>query len=253
MLYKFTTSPEIARCISIGIFRFYELTKYIKIEDCVGRADSNEGSLTFPEEEHTKHPEKLPTATFNGVEFKCISVSFNEEYIRQYFVFCMSTVMNASVIGDSTHVIELSEDIFETIEMLLSNQQNEQNKSGLKIFSHGPVEYYNINRHPTPYGQEKWREVYIKHSKFEHQHEYRSAIFSSDQLFETLKRESLVIARPIYKNGKRMHFDLKVSAASGTDYDGWRYIELDISEFAANLLNEPCKVTEVRSALHENG
>ena len=50
LLYKFTTSLDIAKQISVSIFRFYELVKYIKIEDNAGRSDINECSITFPEE-----------------------------------------------------------------------------------------------------------------------------------------------------------------------------------------------------------
>ena len=67
ILYKFTTNTEIAKQISLGVYRFYELTKYIKMEDQTGRADSAEGSITFPKEEHYQYPEKLPIGSFRGV------------------------------------------------------------------------------------------------------------------------------------------------------------------------------------------
>lgn len=214
-------------------------------DDNVGRSDTNECSVTFPEEEYIKYPEKLPTASFGGIKFKCIGISPPEEYIKQYFVFCMSKTTNSDVIGDSTHVVELNEDIFQTFEMILTKQRSEQQAEiGYKFFSHGPIEYYDIDKHPTPYGQEKWREVYVKHSKFAYQQEYRAAIFASDIFFEKLKAAPATITRRVYRNGKRMKFDLNLVISSGTDADGWRYLELDISKFAANICNEPCKVTK---------
>lgn len=250
-LYKFTTSAEIARLISIGVFRFYELVKYVKMEeDNLGRSDANECSVTFPEDEYIKYPEKLPTASFGGINFKCISISLPEEHIKQYFVFCMSTGASSDVIGDSTHVVELSEDMFQTFEMIFTKQKVEpQADVGYKFFSHGPVEYYNIDRHPVPYGPEKWREIYVKHSKFAHQQEYRAAIFASDLFFEKLKSGPTTLTRKIYRDGKQMNFDLNLVISSGTDANGWRYLELDISEFSANICSEPCKVMETRSAL----
>ncbi len=242
MLYKFTTSAEIARQVSVGIFRFYELTKYIKIEDHVGRSDPHECSVSFTEEECIEHPEKIPTASFNGVEFKCVSMRPDEKYISQYFVFCISTVMNIDVIGDSTHVVELSKDIFEAFELLLCHSQSAKE---YKFFSHGPVEYYDIHNHPTPFGQEMWREVYVKHSNFKSQYEYRAALFVSEQFFEKNRNKPTTIALPIFLNEVRMAFDLKISMRSGIDPYGWRYIELDASEFSANLTPEPCKIMEI--------
>lgn len=246
MLYKFTNSPEISRQISIGIFRFYELTKYIKMEDDAGRSDFNECAVSFTENEYRKHPERIPTASFKGVEFKCISIRPDDKYIGQYFVFCMSTVMEADVISDSTHVVELNENIFETFELLLTpRRENQLNVDGYKFFSHGTVEYYNIDKHPTPLGQDKWREIYIKHSEFQHQHEYRAALFVSDDFFDKVQHEPMVKARAIYREGIRLDFDLKLVIQSGTDADGWRYIELDASEVSANLTDGPCRVTEI--------
>jgi hypothetical protein len=199
--------------------------------------------------ECSTYPEKIPIASFNGVEFKCASIKFDDEYISQYFVFCMSTVMNADVIGDSTHVVELTEDIFETFEMLMQPRgvQSSDTK-GYKFFSHGPVEYYNIQNHPTPFRNEKWREVYIKHSNFKHQHEYRAALFASDHFFRRIRNKPMVITRAIIQNGIRWDFDLKLSVYSGIDADGWRYIEFDVSEFSANLAVAPSKVSEIANA-----
>lgn len=246
MLYKFTTNPAISQKISVGIFRFYELTKYIEMEDEVGRSDLNECSVSFTKNEYEAHPNKLPVASFRGVEFKCISFGPDNKYKSQYFVFCMSTVMNAHVMGDATHVVELEEDIFETFELLLTpRRENRPNASGEKFFSHGPVEYYNIDKHPTPLRQEKWREIYSKHSDFQHQHEYRAALFVSDDFFGRVQHEPMVSARAIYREGIRLDFDLKVVIQSGKDADGWRYIELDASEISAKLTDAPGKVIEI--------
>ncbi len=39
LLYKFVPTQEIAKQVAAGVFRFYELTKYVKLEDDTGRAD----------------------------------------------------------------------------------------------------------------------------------------------------------------------------------------------------------------------
>ena len=247
LLYKLTTSLEIAKQISVGIFRFYELTKYIKIEDTVGRLDKDECSVSFPKKEWSKFPEKLPTATLDGVEFKCASIKFSEDYIKQYFVFCTSKVINDTVIRDSKYAVELHLDIFETFEMLLCPPKSDSlNANGNKFFSHSPVAYYDIHNHPDPLLEDTWREIYIKHSDFKHQHEYRAALFASDHFFNRVRNEPMVIERNIFnKNGKKIDFNLKLSINSGIDTDGWRYVQFDISEFSANLKPEPSKIIEV--------
>ena len=180
-LYKFTPSLEIAEKISVGIFRFYELTKYIKVEDEVGRSDPNECSVSFPPKEYEKHPKKLVTGSFRGVEFKCISARNDEEYIKQYFVFCMSTRMDERAIGNSRYVIELHKDNFDLFMRLLNEPfENRSNPEGRQFFSHGEVEYYNINKHPKPFVGNMWREVFVKHSGYDNQNEYRAAFFASD-------------------------------------------------------------------------
>ena len=154
LLYKFTNTPEIARQLSIGIFRFYELTKYIKMEDSVGRSDPAECSVSFPEEEYRLFPDQIPIASFNGVEFKCISMQPGDDHIKQYFVFCMSTIIDDAVMGDSKYVVELSTDMFETFEMVLCPPENAHlNANGYKFFSHAPVAYYDIHQHPTLLGE----------------------------------------------------------------------------------------------------
>lgn len=244
LLYKFTTTSEIARQLSVGIFRFYELTKYIKIEDSFGRSDTAECSVIFPERESLAFPEKLPTVSFNGVEFKCVSVQPSDDYIKQYFVFCTSTIINNRVIGDSKYVVELHVDMFETFEMLLNPPlENYSKLNGYKFFSHSPVTYYDIHNHPEPLLGNKWREVYVKHSDFMHQHEYRAALFASDHFFNRVRNKPMVIERRVFKNGQKLDFNLKLAIHSDIDADGWRYVEFDISEFSANLNLGASKIT----------
>lgn len=86
ILYKFTTSEVIAKIIAKGVFRFYELTKYLEIEDEIGRSDSFEGSVSFLDKEVVGFPNKIPIASFNGIEFRSVSISLDKEYLSQYFV-----------------------------------------------------------------------------------------------------------------------------------------------------------------------
>ncbi len=250
MLYKFTPTLEIAKQISIGIFRFYELTKYIKIEDEVGRSDPAECSVSFPQKEHKEFPEKLPTGSFNGIEFQCISIKPDDTYISQYFVFCTSSEMNDNTIGDSKYVVELYEDNFELFSQLLDMPEDDSsNTNGNRFFSHGQVSYYNIHKHPEPFIGDKWREVYLKHSDFYYQKEYRAALFASDHFFERTLDKPLVVEQEIFTTkAEKMSFKLKLSLRSGIDEDGWRYVEFDLSEFAANMCPEPSKIIELDSA-----
>jgi len=253
MLYKFTPTLEIAKQISIGIFRFYELTKYIKIEDKVGRSDSAECSVSFPKEEYNLFPDKLPTGSYNGIEFQCISIRPDNEYIKQYFVFCTSTKMNVQTIGDSKYVVELYEDTFDLFMQLLNApEESSSNTNGNRFFSHGQVSYYNIHKHPEPFLKDRWREVYVKHTDFDYQNEYRAALFASDHFFERTKDKPRVILRRMFTTeGKEMNFKLKLSLHSGIDEDGWRYVEFDLSEFATNMRREPSKITDLSSVEYE--
>ncbi|MGR2737168.1 hypothetical protein ACUY1T_01820 [Billgrantia sp. Q4P2] len=246
-LYKFTPTLDIAEKISVGIFRFYELTKYIKIEDDVGRSDSAECSVSFPDEEYENFPELLPTGSFRGIEFKCISVGNDEEYIKQYFVFCMSTKIDKKAIGDSKYAVELYKDSFDLFMQLLNEPYEElENPDGRKFFSHGEVEYYNINNHPKPIVGEFWREVYLKHTDFKYQNEYRAAFCASDHFFERTMNNPMVIEKKIYgKDKEPMGFNLELIVQSGVDDEGWRYLEIDISKFAENIDPEPSKIIEI--------
>lgn len=251
MLYKFTPSLEIAEKISTGVFRFYELTKYIKIEDEVGRSDPGECSVSFPSREYEKHPEKLPTGSFRGIEFKCISTGNDEEYIKQYFVFCMSTEMDKKAIGDSRYIVELYQDNFDLFMQLLNEPFEDSEKTeDHQPFSHGKVEYYDIHNHPKPFISNRWREVFVKHADFDYQNEYRAAFFVSNHFFNRTSNKSMVIEKKIFKKNKEpIDFNLEMYVRSGVDDEGWRYIELDISKFAANISPESSKIIEVAACI----
>jgi len=251
MLYKFTPTLEIAEKVSIGMFRFYELTKYIKMEDKVGRSDPEECSVSFPTKEYEKFPDKLPTGSFRGIEFKCISTGNDEEYIRQYFVFCMSTEMDKKAIDDSRYIVELYRDNFDLFMQLLNEPfEDSENPEGCQFFSHGEVEYYNIHNHPKPFIGNRWREVFVKHSDFDYQNEYRAAFFASDHFFDKTSDNPMVIEKKIFSQNKEpMDFNLELHVRSGVDDEGWRYIELDISEFAAKTSPESSKIIEVAAGI----
>ncbi|MCP3925238.1 MAG: hypothetical protein GY714_21915 [Desulfobacterales bacterium] len=246
-LYKFTPTLEIAETIAVGIFRFYELTKYIKMEDDVGRSDTSECSVSFLPKEYQKTPDKLPIGSFKGIEFKCISTGNDEDYIKQYFVFCMSTKMDEKAIGDSKYVVELYRDNFDLFMQLLNEPfENSEKNKGHQFFSHAEVEYYNIHTHPKPFVDDRWREVFVKHSDFDYQNEYRASFFASDHFFDRVSHKPMLKKKKIFtKNNKPMDFNLELYVRSGIDDEGWRYIEIDISEFAANISNESSKIIEV--------
>ncbi|GEM_PF-1341682 len=247
MLYKFTPTLDIAEKVSTGIFRFYELTKYIKMEDEVGRSDPEECSVSFPTKEYEEFPDKLPIGSFRGIEFKCISTGNNEEHIRQYFVFCMSTEMDKKAIGDSRYIVELYRDNFDLFMQLLNEPFDDSaNPEGHQFFSHGEVKYYNIHNHPKPFIGNRWREVFVKHSDFNYQNEYRAAFFASDHFFDRISGNPMVIEKKIFDQNKEpMSFNLELYVQSGIDDEGWRYIELDISGFAANISPEQSNITEL--------
>ena len=242
-LYKFVPTKEIAKQISDGVFRFYELVKYIKLEEDTGRSDSAEGSVSFPDDGSLDFIDKLPTGSFDGIEFQCESISFPDEYLRQYFVFCMSTEKTEAAIGDCSFAVELETDYFETFGMLLNEASTEVADEGQRFFSHDAVEYYDIDNHPASIEGKRWREVYVKHSSFGYQQEYRAALCAKDSFFERISIEPKVIERPIQDmNGQRMPFNLRFLLRSGVDESGWRYVEIDVSEFQANLVGEPNRI-----------
>ncbi|WP_138924574.1 hypothetical protein [Sulfitobacter sp. BSw21498] len=184
LLYKFVPTVEIAGQVAKGVYRFYELTKYRKLEENTGRSDPSEGTLSFPNEEIQRYPDALPIGSFNGVEFSCVRVSLDDDYLSQYFVFCASIESSESAIGGCNYMVELDTDIFDVFEMLLPTPTLPgTNPDGTKFFSHAPVEYYDINNHPARMEGEAWKEAFIKHNKFRYQNEYRAAMFISDEYF----------------------------------------------------------------------
>lgn len=246
LLYKFVPTAEIAQQVAKGVFRFYELTKYIKLEEETGRSDPSEGSLSFTNDEVRNSPEALPIGSFNGVEFSCVSVSPDEDYLSQYFVFCTSTKKSKSAIEGCKYSIELNTDMFDVFEILLPTPTpREGNHEGLKIFSHAPVEYYDVNSHPAKMVGQRWKEAYIKRREFSHQCEYRAAMFVSDQYFAKAGNRTLVYRTPA-RDGSGNPLDLKLLIRSGTDEAGWRFLELDITEFQSAILPEPAKFETLR-------
>lgn len=239
LLYKFVPTVEIAGQVANGVYRFYELTKYRKLEENTGRSDPSEGSLSFPNTEIQRNPDALPIGSFNGIEFSCVSVSLDDDYLSQYFVFCVSIERSESAIGGCKYMVELDTDIFDVFEMLLPTPTLPGgNPDGKKFFSHAPVEYYDINNHPSPMEGEAWKEVYIKHNKFSNQREYRAAMFISEKYFAKAGADPLIYRRHgLDKAGNPL--DVKLSVSSGTDEAGWRYLELDVSEFQRAILPEP--------------
>lgn len=247
LLYKFVPTLDIAKQVSLGVFRFYELIKYVKLEkDEVGRSDPAEGSISFPDDGTLSFIQKLPTASFRGVEFQCQSFRPSEEYLRQYFAFSMSVAKSERAIGDCKYAVELSTDVFEVLDEFLHEHYGFAPSGSKRMFSHGAVEYYDIDRHPLPFGDNRWREVYVKHSSFAHQEEYRAALFVSDAFVDRIRATPKVVEREILQaGGEPFPFELKFVLRSGIDEAGWRYIEIDVSEFQANLIGEPSKIVLV--------
>jgi len=250
ILYKFTTDEVIAKIIAKGIFRFYDLTKYIEIEDEIGRSDNFEGSVSFLDKEVSNFPDRVPIASFNGIEFKSISISLDKEYLSQYFVFCMSTIKNDRAIGDCDFAVELDTDIFDVFEKLLPTPlAPEDNRDGMKLFSHGAVEYYDIHHHPPTIQGKRWKEIYMKRSEFSHQNEYRAAMFISDEYFERVGKEPEVYEKKIrVPNGDKYDFNLKLVIKSGIDNNGFRFLEFDISEFQKNLTSRDSNILYLTDA-----
>lgn len=239
-LYKLIPNFNIASKLSNGIFRFYELTKYLEIEDEQGRADPSECEITFLEDEYYKFPEKLPVAKFNGFEFKCISMGTSKEHIKQYFVFCMTTELDRNVMKDSDFAVRFNTDMFAIYKLAICHPEHlYESDKGHRFFTHGPIEYYDIRNVPGSIEGSLWKEVYAKHSMFAYQREYRAAFFASDYFFNRAREKPVRKKREIYKtDGSKMDFDLEVVLSTGIDSDGWRYIEMDTSEFSKNICNE---------------
>lgn len=246
-LYKYVAELEIAHAISNGVYRFYDLTKYMNMEDEHGRTDEGECSVTFQKEEYESAPEKLPVGSFRGVEFHCASMKPDDDYISQYFVFCMGSRVSDGVIGDSRYRVEVNRDVFDLLSTLLNPSDTPFiDEEGRKTFSHGAVEYYDIHNHPNPLSNQMWREVFVKHRSFMHQREYRASLFISDARFNRICNEGEVTGRDVYDVERvKMDFRLEFHLRAGRDGDGWRYIEIDTSEFAENLKVGPSKIVEL--------
>jgi hypothetical protein len=245
LLHKFVPTQEIANQVAAGVFRFYELTKYVKLKEDTGRADAAEGSISFPDDGSLDFVKKLPTASFNGVEFQCESISLSDDYLGQFFVFCMSTAKTKQAIGDCKFAVELDTDIFSTFEMFLSTSESAPEiNGGAKFFSHGPIDYYDINNHPPSIEKERWREVYLKHSSFSDQEEYRAALKVSDSFIARTSTKPWILERPIFKSpdGTLLPFNFKLKFRSGVDDAGWRYVEFNVSEFLTNIAGEPSTI-----------
>lgn len=235
ILYRYVADSKVAQAIAHGVYRFYDLTKYMKMEDEYGRADSSECSVAFPEEEYESAFEKLPVAKIKGFEFHLISLQPDDDYISQYFALCMSTEASEAVIGDSKYRVDIRRDQFELLSDLLNPiDGSRMDSDGRKLFSHGPVEYYDVNNHPSPMYDQRWREVYLKHRRFMHQQEYRAALLIAASRFDSICEHGGVVRDTLHqKDGT--HLDLEFQVRAGRDPDGWRYIEIDTSEFAESI------------------
>lgn len=242
LIYKFVPTIDIAKKVSIGVFRFYELVKYIKLEkDGAGRADLAEGSVSFPDDGTLTFLKKLPTASFNGIEFQCQDFRLSEEYLRQYFIFSMSTEITSPAI--CKFAVDLNTDCFATLDQFLHKHYRVVPGGGNRMFSHGAIDYYDIDNHPKSIERNRWREVYVKHSSFAHQKEYRAALFVSETFFERTTKTPMLVEHEINApNGESLPFNLKSILRSGIDEAGWRYVEFDVSEFQANLVGEPSTI-----------
>ena len=60
----------------------------------------------------------------------------------------------------------------------------------------------------------------------------------------------MVIEKKIFAQDQEpMDFILELYVRSGIDDEGWRYLEIDISEFAANISPETSKIIEVAESI----
>jgi len=248
LVYRYLSDLTVAQSIARGVLRFYELTKYLKMEDSLGRRDDAECAVSFPEEEYRTQPEKLPVASFKGIQFHCISTGVDQEYVSQYFVLCTSTPGANRAIGDGRYRVELHRDQFDLLSQLLNPSTKPYlDQDGRKLFSHGPVEYYDIDHHPAPIPKDRWKEVFLKHRTFAHQREYRAALFLSKQTFDRTREGGAEIRRAVHhpETRERMPFDLVFSVRAGLDHDGWRYVEIDTSAFREHLGLDPAVIVDL--------
>jgi hypothetical protein len=237
-LYKWLPSESLAKIVAGGVFRFYELQKYIGMEDQQsqggeddsGRADIMEGSIGFEKEEVKAFPEKLMAVIFtpqsgDSVVMRCSSIKRDRSFFSQYFVFCV-TKSSKRAIKDCTYAVVLGDDIFDLFEKLF----DELLEDGRKMFSHGEVLYYDIHNHPSNISNEMWKEVFYKHSKFSPQEEYRAAMFIPADHFDRIVIEGEKKILEISKDGKKIDYEVEIKLRAGLDSEGWKYIEIDASD-----------------------
>ncbi len=251
-LYKWLPSDSLAKIVAGGVFRFYELQKYIGMEagqsndgeDTLGRADAMEGSIGFEKEEVKSFPEKLMKVVFTpqgGDPFTmhCSSIKRDGGFLGQYFVFCV-TKSSKRAIKDCPYAVVFGDDIFNLFEQLF----DELMEGGRRRFSHGAVLYYDIHNHPKNISKEMWKEVFYKHSKFKPQEEYRAAMLISNNHFDKIVREGEKRILEVSKDGKKIDCKVEIQLRAGSDFDGWRYIEIDASDIHRKLnLPEPKFIT----------
>ncbi|MGR5213361.1 hypothetical protein ACPV4A_22710 [Vibrio rotiferianus] len=235
-LYKYVPEEVVAKSISSGVFRFYELLKYIAIEDDSGRADVSECSVNFPRHEWENDPQALPVLYIGDVKVQYTGISPSKEHISQYFVFCSSFERTDEAILDTKFMVEFDANVFDIFEFVLKDFQGNLQNENLKIFSHGKVNYYSLNKPPETKLKSSWQEVYLKHQDYSHQNEYRAALCIPNFMFDIAVEETTHRRFEINdKAGEPLDFDLTVDIRGGIDNSGWRYIEIDISEFAKHI------------------
>ncbi|RZV19726.1 hypothetical protein EOJ41_10210 [Vibrio alginolyticus] len=235
-LYKYVPEDVVAKSISSGVFRFYELLKYIAIEDGVGRADTSECSVNFPRHEWENDPQALPVLYIGDVKVHYTGISPSKDHISQYFVFCSSFERTDNAILDTRFMVEFDANVFDIFEFVLKGFQGHLQNENLKIFSHGKVKYYSLKEPPETKLKSSWEEVYLKHQDYSHQNEYRAALCIPDFMFDIASEETTHLSFNINDiDGEPLDFDLTVDIRGGIDNSGWRYIEIDISEFAKHV------------------
>lgn len=241
ILYKYLSDENIAKVVADGVYRFYELTKYIKMEDEYGRSDTSEGSVSFEEKESLEFPKKLPIGRLvkedgSSVSFSFLSMQPDHDYLKQYFVLCLSNCISSEVMNDSKNVVEITSDVFDFLERLFLPPAGVIIQDGRKMFSHGRVFYYDIHNHPGNISNEMWKQVFLKHRRFQHQDEYRASLFVSDKFFNRVSQnKEIKNIRNIHSpDGKKLG-DAQIEITSGYDADGWRYIEIDTRNFCKKL------------------
>ncbi|AXN31625.1 hypothetical protein [Vibrio coralliilyticus] len=233
ILYKYVPEREIADVISRGNFRFYELVKYIDIEDISGRSDPHECSINIQDHEWEKI-EELPVVYLDDLKLHFSASSPSKEHISNYFVFCVSSKPTSNAIADSNYEVSFNVNVFETLGKLLLDFPF-QSDDRYKLFSHGPVKYYNIKSELSPIQEERWQEVYLKHSDFSYQNEYRAALFLPPDVFEMVDEAPMSLDLPVNDAfGNRLPYNLEFEVRAGVDNWGWRYVELDLSKVISN-------------------